>query len=117
MDAIGLVADEELVETIEDKFIAVDLDFATILSSPFLFLHPLRQRFGAANQAGILTAANGAEMAGVEQVKNIVPFVTCEIAFGQNVGELMFGVNVPDLNFGIQTNPIKQPIRSNSVGP
>ena len=37
-------------------------------------------------------------MADVEQMKKVVPSVTCEIAFGQNVGELMFGVDVPDLN-------------------
>ena len=35
LDAIGHYADEELVGTCEDKFIAVDFDFATILSSPF----------------------------------------------------------------------------------
>ena len=35
LDAIGLVADEELVGTTEDRFIAVGFDFATILSSPF----------------------------------------------------------------------------------
>ena len=69
----------------------------------FLFLHPLRHRFWAAEQAGILRAASGAEMADVEQMKKIVPFVTCEIAFGQNVCKLMFGVDVPDLNQ--TTNP------------
>ena len=37
-------------------------------------------------------------MTDVEQMKKIVPFVTCEITFGQNVCELMFVVNVPDLN-------------------
>ena len=35
LDAIGLFADGELVGTSEDKFIAVDFDFATLLSSPF----------------------------------------------------------------------------------
>ena len=54
-------------------------------------------------------------MADVEQMKKIVPFVTCEIDFGQNVCELMFGVDVPELTFKIQVNPIKQPIQSNSV--
>ena len=34
LDATGHVADGELVGTCEDKFIAVDFDFATILSSP-----------------------------------------------------------------------------------
>ena len=55
-------------------------------------------------------------MADVEQMKKIVPFVTCEITFGQNVCELMFGFDVPDLNFRIQVKPNKQPIQSNSVG-
>ena len=35
VDAIGLFADEELVGTVEDRFIAVDFDDATILSSSF----------------------------------------------------------------------------------
>ena len=55
-------------------------------------------------------------MADVEQMKKIVPFVTCEITFGQNVCELMFGSNVSNLNFRIKINPVKQPIQSNSVG-
>ena len=55
-------------------------------------------------------------MADVEQMKKIVPFVTCEITFGQNVCELMFGVNVPNLNLGVQINSVKQSIQSNSVG-
>ena len=55
-------------------------------------------------------------MADVEQMKKIVPFVTCGITFGQNVCELMFGVNVFDLDFGIMINPVKQPIQNNSVG-
>ena len=62
-------------------------------------------------------------MADVEQIKKIVPVVTCEITFGQNVCELMlvsmyriFGVNVSNLNFKIKINPVKQPIQSNTVG-
>ena len=43
-------------------------------------------------------------MADAEQMTKIVPFVTCEITFGQNVCELMFGVNVTNLNFGIKIN-------------
>ena len=46
-----------------------------------LFSHPFCHRFGAAYQAGILSAANRAEMADVEQMK--IPFVTCEITFGK----------------------------------
>ena len=55
-------------------------------------------------------------MADVEQHKKIVPFVTCEITFGQNVCELMFGFTVSNLNFRIKINPVKQPIQSKSVG-
>ena len=55
------------------------------------------------------------EMADVEQMKKIVPFVTCEVTFGQSVCELMIGVNVSILNFRIMINSVKQPIRSNSV--
>ena len=42
-------------------------------------MHPLRHLFRAAYQAGTLSAASRAEMADVEQMKKIVPFVTCEI--------------------------------------
>ena len=45
-------------------------------------------------------------MADVEQMKKIVPFVTCEISFGQNVCELMSGVNVSNLNFRIEINSV-----------
>ena len=65
-----------------------------------------------------LAQTSRAEMADVEQMKKkIVPFVTCEIRFGHNVGEFMFGVNVPNLNLRVQIDPVKQPIQSNSVGP
>ena len=57
LDAIGIFADDELVWTVEDKFKAVDFDFFF----SFLFLYPLSHHFGAANQAGILSA-NGAEL-------------------------------------------------------
>ena len=50
-----------------------------------LFLRPLRHRIWATYQAVILSAASRAEMADVEQMKKIVPLVTCEITFGQNV--------------------------------
>ena len=47
-------------------------------------------------------------MVDVEQMKKIIPFATCEITFGQNVGELMFGINVSNLNFRNKINPVKQ---------
>ena len=120
-DVIGFFADEELAGTDEDKIIAVGLDFATIRSSFFcsctLFAILLVQ---PACKAGILTAARRAEMADVEQMKKIVPFVTCESTFGENVGKLMFGINVSSLNFRIKINSVKQPIQSfvsSSVSP
>ena len=69
LNAIGIFADEKLVGTKEDKFIAVDFHFATLLSS---FLHPLRNLFRAAYQAGILSAGRRAEMVHIEQMKKIV---------------------------------------------
>ena len=51
-------------------------------------------------------------MADVEQMKKSIPFVTCEIIFGQDVCELMFGSNVTILNFSNEINPVKQPIQS-----
>ena len=47
-------------------------------------------------------------MTDVEQMKKIVPFVTCEITFGQYVCKLVFCVNVPNLNFWILINSVKQ---------
>ena len=55
-------------------------------------------------------------MADEEQMKKIIPFVTCGITFGQNVCELMSGINVSNLNVRIKINPVKQPVQSNSVG-
>ena len=60
----------------------------TTLSSSFLILFSLLH-CGAAYQAEILSAASGAKMANIEPMKKIVPFVTCEITFCQNVCELM----------------------------
>ena len=46
----------------------------------------------------------------------MIPLITCEISFGEDVCELVFGVDVFDLDFGVQINSIEQPIKSNSVG-
>ena len=54
-------------------------------------------------------------MADVEQMKKIVPFVTCEISFRQYDCNLVFGVNVPGLNYRIEIRTVKQPIQRNSV--
>ena len=44
-------------------------------------------------------AAKRAEMANIEQTKKIIPLVTREITFGQDVCDLVFGVNVTNLDF------------------
>ena len=56
-------------------------------------------------------------MADIKQGLQMIPLITCEISFGQDVCELVFGVNVFDLDFGIQIYSIEQPIKSNSVSP
>ena len=55
-------------------------------------------------------------MADVEQTEKMVPLITCEVPFSQDVCELFFGVDVLDLNIRIQLNSVKQPVLSNSVG-
>ena len=74
-DAIGWFTDEELVETIDVRSIAVRFDVATVLSSSFC--------------SCVLFAIDLAQL---------VPHITREITFGQHVCELMFGVDVPNLN-------------------
>ena len=56
-------------------------------------------------------------MANVKQIQQMIPLVTRESSFGQNVSKLVFGVDVFDLDFGIKINSIEQPIKRNSVGP
>ena len=41
-------------------------------------------------------------MADIKQGQQMIPFIACEISFGQNVCELVFGVDVFDLDFGVQ---------------
>ena len=64
----------------------------------FLFLNSFRHR-NAANQAEIFGAAKRAQMANIEQMKKIIPFVMREITFGEDVCDLVFVVNATDLNF------------------
>ena len=82
----------------------------------FLFLKTVCHR-NAADQAETFGAAKRAEMANIEPIRKIVPFITREITFGQDVCELVFGVNVTDWDFGVRIDPVKQPIQNNSVGP
>ena len=55
LDAIGLFAEEELVGTCGDRFIAVDFDFANILSSSFCSCILFAIVLGAACQSGTLS--------------------------------------------------------------
>ena len=78
-DAIGSVADEELTETTEDRFIARTFDFYhdslyLFLCSCILFAIVLGQQINLE----ILNATNRPEMADdvIEQMKKIIPFVT-----------------------------------------
>ena len=43
-----------------------------------------------------------ADIQQTQQMKKIVPFITCESLFSQHVCELVFGVNVADLDLGVQ---------------
>ena len=56
-------------------------------------------------------------MANIKQSQQMIPFITREIPFCQDVCELVLGVDVFDLDFGIQIDSIEQPIKSNSVSP
>ena len=56
-------------------------------------------------------------MANIEQAQQMIPLITCEMSFGQNVSELVLGVDVLDLDFWVQVDSIEQPINSNSVSP
>ena len=54
-------------------------------------------------------------MVNVKQAQQMIPLITREIPFGQNVSKLVFGVDVFDLDFGVQINSIEQAIKCISV--
>ena len=56
-------------------------------------------------------------MANIKQAQQMIPLISRETSFGQNVSELVFGVDLFDLDFGVQINSIEQPSKRNSVGP
>ena len=45
----------------------------------------------------------------------MVPFITCQVSFGQNVSDIISGVDASDLNLEVQISSVKQPVKSNSV--
>ena len=75
--SVGLVGEEVLVGMKEDRFIAVSFDFANSF---------FKLEFSA-QQVEL-------KMADVEQMKKIIPFVTCEITFVQHVCKWVFGVDI-----------------------
>ena len=87
------------------RFIAVGFNFATILSSSFCSSILFAVVLGKLVKLKFWSQQVEAEMDDVEQMKKIVPLITCEITFGQYVCQLMFGVDVPNLNLGFQINP------------
>ena len=56
-------------------------------------------------------------MAHIEQGQQMIPFITCDIPFCQNVCQLVLGVDVFDLDLRVKINSIEQPIKSNSMSP
>ena len=87
LDAIGLDAVEELCRK-KRRWIHRCWSRHGHTSFFFLILYPLRH-CGAAYQAEIVGAGKRAEMADIEQVKKIVPFVTWKITCSQQVCELV----------------------------
>ena len=43
----------------------------------------------------------------IEEMKKMVPLITCEASFGQHFCELAFGVNIFDLNLGVQIDSVE----------
>ena len=52
----------------------------------------------------------------VERTEKMIPLITGEIAFRQQVCELVFGVHIVDLDLGVHIDSVKQPIKRDSVG-
>ena len=56
-------------------------------------------------------------MADIEQIQKVVPFIPCEMSFSHKVCELIPGINMPNLHLAVGVDSVKQPVKSNSVGP
>ena len=81
----------------------------------FLFLHPLRHRFGQLVQLKFWVQQRELKWLMLNKWWRWFHSSCVTFSFCQYVCKLMFGVDIPYLNLGIQTDPIKQPIQSNSV--
>ena len=51
-----------------------------------------------------------------KEMQQVVPLITRETAFCQNVCELVFGFDILDLDFWVQVDSVKLPVQSNPVG-
>ena len=56
-----------------------------------------------------MAARKHREIDDVQQMKTMIPLITCEITFCQHVSELLFGISLFDLVFWVQINATKQP--------
>ena len=54
-------------------------------------------------------------MADIKQGQQMIPLITCDVPFRQDVCELVLGVDVFDLDFWVKIDSIEQPIKSNSM--
>ena len=52
----------------------------------------------------------------MKQTYKVVPLITCEMSFGQNVCKLILGVNTSDPNLWNEIDSVKQPVKRTSVG-
>ena len=95
-DALELGAVEELAAVCDTKF-NVGFDSATIL---LLFL-----------VASFSTSFRGSKQSWkcwcLEQMDEMLPFITGEIARGQYVGNLVLGINIFDLDLVVQVSSVK----------
>ena len=48
----------------------------------------------------------------IEKSQKVIPLISRETSFGQNVSMFVFGVIIFDLDLGFQVDSVKQPIRA-----
>ena len=52
----------------------------------------------------------------VEQLEKLIPFISSERTFRQDVSELATGVNIFHVDHWVKMDPVKQPIKCHFVG-
>ena len=63
-----------------------------------------------------MAARKHREVHDFQQSKKMVPLITHETTFGEQVSKLVLGVNIFDSDLGVQVESAKQPALRNSVG-